>query len=93
MNDLNPIGILQNKAKDPSLTSGAVATLSAAAKYLEESNARNLADSRLTVVSEFITEDRHTSRSLHRRERAKNEAAGRVRNILRRRGPVPIEVN
>lgn len=33
---LNPIGILQNKAKDPSLTSGAVTTLTAAAKHLKE---------------------------------------------------------
>jgi hypothetical protein len=52
VHDLNPIGILQHKAKDPSLTSGAALTLIEAAKHLQEGTyVRNPATSRNSVLA------------------------------------------
>ena len=79
IDDLNPIGILRTRAKDPSLTSGAVATLTAAVKYLEDYD-RNLTARRLSVSKlSDATEEPHTTRdeAFHRPKRSRRNIPGR----------------
>lgn len=82
IDDLNPIGILRTRAKDPSLTSGAVATLTAAVKYLEDYD-RNLTARRLSVsklsdaTEEPLVPTIIRDEAFHRPKRSRRNIPGR----------------